>query len=358
MNAIPGKLGGKLASPFLLAHGVGHDKRTWFSLFLVCYFHHERDGDVPRSHCQSHTIDCISVGRSPTSNVMLVYSPRTKRYYKPDSYRLDPYQLPLLVYPTLRYDGGLFCSLLQDENVPMEEPYPPGTRVERINPTTNMLLAGTVMDIPLSTTPSDSPSYQILFDNGTSASIPLTDMPSLILAPPVPMSAPVDSSSDDSSSLLPPYVSVKSRITYEHEGAYHKGFLTRKPCGVYHFSFNTHVKKKSEDWGGDLPNLPFNWVDLCTKGVLVPGHVAHSFLHPLPPLVFLVADSPPFTFDPVASIVSAINLLRDCPPTLLQALAMSHPDWELWLQSYYKEKGGIESLGTFKCLTLGEYCAL
>ncbi len=46
MNAIPGKLGGKLVSLFLLAHGVGHDKRTWFPLVLVCYFHHERDGNV------------------------------------------------------------------------------------------------------------------------------------------------------------------------------------------------------------------------------------------------------------------------------------------------------------------------
>jgi hypothetical protein len=127
---------------------------------------------------------------------------------------------------------------------------------------------------------------------------------------------------------------------------------------VYRFSFKTHVKKKSEDWGIDLPNLPFNWVDLCTKGVLVPGHVVHSFLCPSSPLVSLVADSPPSKFDLVASIVSAINLHRDCPPSLLQPLAISHPDRELWLQIYYKEKGGIESLGTFKRLTLGEYRAL
>ncbi len=38
MNAIPGKFSGKLASPFLLVHGSGHDKRTWFPLFLICYF--------------------------------------------------------------------------------------------------------------------------------------------------------------------------------------------------------------------------------------------------------------------------------------------------------------------------------
>ncbi len=44
--------------------------------------------------------------------------------------------------------------------------------------------------------------------------------------------------------------------------------------------------------------------------------------------------------------------------SLLQALAASHPDREVWFQSYYKEKGCIESLGTFKRLTLGEYWAL
>jgi hypothetical protein len=35
---------------------------------------------------------------------------------------------------------------------------------------------------------------------------------------------------------------------------------------VYPFSFKTHVKKKSEDWGVDLPNLPFNWKTLDWGG--------------------------------------------------------------------------------------------
>jgi hypothetical protein len=183
-------------------------------------------------------------------------------------------------------------------------------------------------------------------------------MPSLIPAPPLLLSAPTDSLTEHSSSLLPPLLSIKSWITYEHEGAYHKDFLTCKPCGRYHFSFKTHVKKKSEDWGVDLPNLPFNWADLCTEGVLVPGHVAHSFVCPSSPLVSLVLASPPSTFDPVVSIVSAVNLHWDCPPSLLQARMMSNLDWRVWLQSYYKGKGSIESLGTFKCITLGEYHTL
>ncbi len=60
----------------------------------------------------------------------------------------------------------------------------------------------------------------------------------------------------------------------------------------------------------------------------------------------------------MANIVSAINLHRNCPPSLLQALATTHPDREVWLQSYYEEKNGIESLGTIKRITLGEYRAL
>ena len=353
-----GKFGGKLASPFLLVHGSGHDQRAWFSLFLVCYFHHERDDDISWSHCQSHTLDGIAIGRSPTSNALLVYNPRTKRYYEPDSYRLDPYRLPSLVYPSLKYDGCLFCSLLQDKNVPTEEPFPPGTRVERLDPTTNMLLAGTVMDIPLSLDSSGSPSYQILFDNGTAASIPLSEMASCIPAAPLPALVPTDSSPDGSSTLLPPFLLVNSRITFEHDGAYHKGFLTRKSCGMYWFSYKTHVKKKTKDWGVDLPNLPYNWVDLCTEGILVPGHVAHLFIRSPSVPVLSESSSPCTTFDPVANIVSAINLHRDCPPSLLQALATTHPDREVWLQSYYEEKNGIESLGTFKRITLGEYRAL
>ncbi len=62
MNAIPRKLHGKLASPFLLVHGVSHNERTWFPLFLLCYFHHDKDGGVTHSHNQAYTIDGIAVG--------------------------------------------------------------------------------------------------------------------------------------------------------------------------------------------------------------------------------------------------------------------------------------------------------
>ena len=130
MNAIPGKIHGHIASPFLLVHGVGHDEQTWISLFSICYFHHEKDGNMKWSKHQAHSMDGIIVGRSPTSNALLVYNPRNKHDYEPDSYPIDSYRLPCSIYRDLKYDGGLFCSLYHDKNPPIEKLYPPVTRVE------------------------------------------------------------------------------------------------------------------------------------------------------------------------------------------------------------------------------------
>ena len=94
MNSIPGKHSGRLVSSFLLVHGIGQDERTWIPIFSLAFLHHEKDGDAQQFHHQAHTMDGIVVGRSPTTNALLVYDPRNKKYYKPNSYRLDPYRFP------------------------------------------------------------------------------------------------------------------------------------------------------------------------------------------------------------------------------------------------------------------------
>ncbi len=53
-----------------------------------------------------------------------------------------------------------------------------------------------------------------------------------------------------------------------------------------------------------------------------------------------------------------VNLHNDCPPSLLKTLADSHPDREVWLQSYYEQKCGVKSLGTFRKISLGKYRTL
>jgi hypothetical protein len=72
MNMIPGKYCGKLALVFMLIHGVHSDPRTWLPFFLICYFHHKKDSNDPRSKNQAHKLDGIIIGQSATSNAILV----------------------------------------------------------------------------------------------------------------------------------------------------------------------------------------------------------------------------------------------------------------------------------------------
>ncbi len=111
----------------------------------------------------------------------------------------------------------------------------------------------------------------------------------------------------DNTHLLPPFLKVGSKITFEKDGQYHKGYLTQIPNGSYQFSYRSHINKKQEDWGAPLPNLATMWQDLCAKGLLLPGHTWSYF-------------------DRTASAhhVSARNLLRECPRSLLTALDTNH----------------------------------
>ncbi len=85
------------------------------------------------------------------------------------------------------------------------------------------------------------------------------------------------------------------------------------------------------------------------EGLLVPSHISTTF-----------HQSGPRTngLDSTANFVSATNLVRECPCSLLTALANNHPDQKTWLESYIEEKLAIQSLNTYKRLTLAEYCSL
>jgi hypothetical protein len=144
----------------MLAHGVRPDQRTWLLLFLICYFDHKKDSDAQHSTNQAHMLDGIVIGPSPMSNAILVYNPRNQCYYKPDSYKIDPYCVPSLVYPTIIYNGSLFVSLHRGDTPSISKPYPPGTPIKEPSTSNdNITWSGTVMDIPLD--PTTSPHYLI-----------------------------------------------------------------------------------------------------------------------------------------------------------------------------------------------------
>ena len=91
MIMIPGKLKTQLSSPFMLVHGTKSDIWSWFPLFSVCYFHTMEDGSISRFNNQANAMDSIAVGRSPTTNALLVYNTRKKKLYEPETYSLNPY---------------------------------------------------------------------------------------------------------------------------------------------------------------------------------------------------------------------------------------------------------------------------
>ncbi len=108
----------------MLVHGEHTDQRTWIPLFSFCYFYHEKDSDALHSKNQAHTLDGIVVDRFLTSNEILIYNPHNQQYYEPNSYRLNPYHLPLSVYSLIIYDSSLFVSLHHDNNALISKPYP------------------------------------------------------------------------------------------------------------------------------------------------------------------------------------------------------------------------------------------
>ena len=74
------------------------------------------------------------------------------------------------------------------------------------------IAASTVMDIPLD--PTISPHYIIKIDDGTTKSVPVSKMSSLILKP--------STDPSDSSHLLPPFLHLNFKITYEHHRQYQR----------------------------------------------------------------------------------------------------------------------------------------
>ena len=255
MNAIPGKYKGKLVSPFMLVHGKRPDPRTWTPIFSVCYFWCKKQGKTKHSTNQAQSLDGVVIGRCQHLNALLVYNPWSKERYEPDTYRIDPHRLPCSVYKDLVYNGSLFCSLLRDENPPMEEAYPPGTRVENIDKSTHIYKYGTVKDIPLAPASfgdkSSNVCYTIRFDDTTIMSVPLSDMADFVPKPPQGLAT--DEPAEDA--LLPPFLKESSKVTYDYEGQYVKGYI-KKVNGVYRFSQKSHPDKKTENFGVNLPDLP------------------------------------------------------------------------------------------------------
>ena len=96
--------------------GTQANSRSWLPLFSLYYFHNTVDGAYKQSKNWEQTMDGIIVGCCPGSNAALVYNPRNKNVYKPDSYRIDLHRLPGSIYSNIKYNEG--CSALSNGTKP------------------------------------------------------------------------------------------------------------------------------------------------------------------------------------------------------------------------------------------------
>ena len=152
MNQVPGRLGLKLTTPFELVHKSKPDSKTWFEIFFIGYFKHDTDTTKSCSKLQAHTLDDIAVGRDDRSNSIILYNPITSSYYRPLAFRIDESIITITNFPSsLRFNGGLTCSLVINKTDPIHEPFPPGTAVSIQH---NYAPArGTIKNIPIPVSP-------------------------------------------------------------------------------------------------------------------------------------------------------------------------------------------------------------
>ena len=329
MNMIPGRWKKHLTSPFQLVHAQRPSPKTWFQPFCVGFWTQATttvSGQTEkRSKSQSQSMAGIAIGRDKDSNAMLFYNPSTKQYYSPGDYQLDPARLPHSVFPEIEYDGGLFCTLLRDQSK-IPEPFPPGLRVQQ-ETADGGERKGTVAVIPICHdmfTRAGS-TYLIDFDDGKREEVLFKHMHQYL-----PKSALSDLSENSQTASLPPFLQSGSKVSFERDGAYLKGTLIKQDNGIMRFVHKRHTNSKREEFGQDLPTIVRDWPEWCVEGKLIPGHTLASSSNTKTP--------PKASIDIVASIVSAVNLTSECPPSLLKALAEKHPDRDIWLESYFEEK--------------------
>ena len=152
LNKVPGRLGLKLTMPLEIVHNSKTYSKTWFELFSIGYFSHDTENSESRSKLKTHTIDGIGVGRYYRSNSIIFYNPITSSYYRPPDFRLDESRLPITNFPnSLRFDGGLTCSLLRNNTDPIHWPFSPCNRVSIQH--NDAPARGTIKNVPIPVLP-------------------------------------------------------------------------------------------------------------------------------------------------------------------------------------------------------------
>ena len=192
----------------------------------------------------------IAVGRSTTTNALSVYNPITKHYYEADTYKFDPSRLPCTEFPAqIHYDGGLHADLYRHSHRNVPEPYPPGTplKIPGTDDDNDACTTAIVSSIPIrdgdgNTVPGQ---YLLQLHDGTTVTKTLVEMDEIADSPANKTTVALNPSLPIVDSL-PAWLQHGSKVTYNHAGEFHKGFIMIGRDGAARFSCRRQRSSKEE----------------------------------------------------------------------------------------------------------------
>jgi hypothetical protein len=118
---------------------------------------------------------------------------------------------------------------------------------------------------------------------------------------------------------LPTFFAQGSKVTLDHEGSHHKGFVVHSPKTSYYFGVKSILCSTKVDFTVPLLDFHQHWPTLVGNNIIIPGHTTVSS--------FLCPNSS--NNAPSLNFVSAKNLLNPCPPSLQKALHLSNPNCDV-----------------------------
>ena len=356
LNQFPVWLGITLITPFELIHNSKTDSKTWFELFSIGYFNHDTYNSGSSSKLQAHTLDGIAVGRDDRSNSIIFYNPITSSYYRPPAFQIDESRLPITnFHHSLCFDGSLIWGLLRNKTDPIQEPFPPGTRVSIQHNDTPA--RGTIKNIPIPVFPilttaaspsiehlehdsmtsyeKKSPPYVILLDSGTTVTRSYDELIKDSIDDTSPPKSPSNAAALEG---IPHFPRHDSKVTIYHKGVFHKGYINYSPESGFQFIFRRDARSRKVDFSVPLPDFKQHWTTLLGDERLFPGHsTVSSFLKfttsdkNAPSLKLCICQTPSI---PMSTLSQQIPRSLKPSPTILAGLIQwiktrSYRSWHL-----------------------------
>jgi hypothetical protein len=91
----------------------------------------------------------------------------------------------------------------------------------------------------------------------------------------------VSSTDTDPFRSLPHIFKRHSKVTIDHNGAFHKGFLDHTPEGGFRFVAKCNATAKTILWSVPLLDFGREWCSMVADNLIIPGHsTVSSYLRP------------------------------------------------------------------------------